>query len=47
MNDSMQVFDRVLVRKRRERAAKTLPEADFLLRESAGRLADRLLDVAR
>lgn len=47
MTDSMQVFDRGLVRVRRDRAALTLSEADFLLRESADRLADRLLDVVR
>ncbi len=47
MTDSMQVFDRGLVRVRRDRAAQTLAEADFLLRESAERLADRLLDVVR
>jgi NADH dehydrogenase [ubiquinone] 1 alpha subcomplex assembly factor 5 len=47
MTDSMQVFDRGLVRTRRERAARDLSQADFLLRESAERLADRLLDVVR
>lgn len=43
----MRVFDRTLVRQRRDRAAAHLSTADFLLRESAGRLTDRLLDVAR
>lgn len=47
MTDSMQVFDRGLVRDRRDRATQTLSKADFLLRESADRLADRLLDVVR
>ncbi len=43
----MRVFDRGLVRQRRDRAAAKLSTADFLLRESASRLTDRLLDVAR
>ncbi len=43
----MQVFDRALVRARRDRAAPRLREADFLFRESAVRLTDRLLDVTR
>lgn len=47
MTDSMQVFDRKLVRQRRERAASGFAGADFLIRESAARLADRLLDVTR
>lgn len=47
MTDSMQVFDRVLVRRRRDRAAAGLTAADFLLREGAVRLSDRLLDIAR
>ncbi len=47
MTDSMQVFDRKLVRRRRERAAPGFAGADFLIRESAARLADRLLDVTR
>lgn len=47
MTDSMQVFDRKLVRQRRDRAAPGFPQADFLIRESAARLADRLLDVTR
>ena len=45
--DSMRVFDRELVKRRRDRAVATLPDADFLLKESAARLADRLLDMAR
>ena len=47
MTDTMQVFDRKLVRQRRERAAPGFAGADFLIRESAARLADRLLDVTR
>lgn len=47
MTDSMQVFDRKLVQRHRERAAPAFGQADFLIRESAARLADRLLDVTR
>ena len=47
MTDSMQVFDRTLVRRRRDRAAAGFHGADFLLREAANRLTDRLFDVAR
>lgn len=47
MADNMRVFDRALVRQRRDRAAAKLSTADFLLREAASRLTDRLLDVAR
>ncbi len=47
MADSMQVFDRGLVRARRDRAAALLPQNDFLFRETADRLTDRLLDVTR
>jgi len=47
MTDSMMVFDRNTVRRRRDRAAPGLAHADFLLRESGDRLADRLLDVTR
>jgi SAM-dependent methyltransferase len=43
----MQVFDRKLVQRRRDRAAPGFTGADFLIRESAARLADRLLDVTR
>ncbi len=45
--DSMQVFDRTLVRRRRDRAADGFARADFLFQESAGRLTDRLFDVTR
>jgi len=47
MTDTMIVFDRGLIRQRRDRAAAGLDAADFLLKESALRLADRLLDVTR
>ena len=47
MADSMNVFDRALVRHRRNKAAQRLKDADFLLREGAARLADRLFDVTR
>lgn len=43
----MQVFDRKLVQRHRERAAPGFAGADFLVREGASRLADRLLDVTR
>jgi SAM-dependent methyltransferase len=46
MND-VQVFDRRQVRRQRDRAAQGLGEHDFLLREVAERLADRLLDTTR
>jgi len=47
MSDSMNVFDRRLVRRHRERAAPNLAAHDFLFREVAERLADRLDDVTR
>ncbi len=47
MADPAQIFDRVAVRRHRDRAAARLAEHDFLFRESAERLADRLLDVNR
>ncbi len=43
----MNVFDRRLVRLHRERAAPGLAAHDFLLREIAERLADRLADTTR
>lgn len=43
----MQVFDRTAIRRHRERAAAGLGRHDFLFREVAERLADRLLDVRR
>lgn len=47
MADSMMVFDRAVVRRRRDRAAASLAAHDFLHREVAERLADRLDDVRR
>ncbi|HUL05250.1 MAG TPA: methyltransferase domain-containing protein [Candidatus Acidoferrum sp.] len=47
MTDSMNVFDRRLVRRHRDRAAADLGAHDFLFREVAERLADRLDDVTR
>jgi SAM-dependent methyltransferase len=47
MIDSMNVFDRRLVRRHRDRAAAALDGHDFLFREAAERLADRLDDVTR
>jgi SAM-dependent methyltransferase len=42
-----QLFDRLLVRRRRERAAAGLAGADFLVTEVAARLAERVQDVRR
>jgi NADH dehydrogenase [ubiquinone] 1 alpha subcomplex assembly factor 5 len=47
MTDSMTVFDRRRVRLHRDRAAPGLAAYDFLLREVADRLNDRLLDIKR
>jgi SAM-dependent methyltransferase len=47
MADSMNVFDRRLVQRHRDRAAAKLEGHDFLFREVAERLADRLDDVTR
>ena len=47
MSDSMNIFDRRLVRRHRDRTAAGLDRHDFLLRESAARLVDRLDDVTR
>ena len=41
------LFDRARVRLHRDRAAARLPEHDFLLREVAARMGDRLDDVKR
>ncbi len=41
------LFDRSLLRRRRTRAADGFSEVDFLYREVAERLADRLVDVRR
>ncbi len=47
MADGIRIFDRGLLRKRRDRAAADFAAHDFLVREAAERLADRLDDVAR
>jgi SAM-dependent methyltransferase len=41
------IFDRLQVRRQRDRAAAGLAQHDFLFREVAERLADRLLDITR
>lgn len=46
-SDPMLVFDRALVRRRRERAVLSGDTGDFLFSEVADRLADRLIDVKR
>jgi SAM-dependent methyltransferase len=45
--DAINVFDRALLRRRRDRAAAGLGAHDFLFAEAAERLADRLDDVTR
>ncbi|HET8726821.1 MAG TPA: methyltransferase domain-containing protein [Alphaproteobacteria bacterium] len=45
--DAMQVFDRKVVRRHRDRAAAGLPQHDFLFRHVAEALLDRLCDVKR
>jgi len=47
MSETMTVFNRRTVRRHRDRAAAGLADHDFLLREVAARLADRLDDVNR
>lgn len=47
MSDALRIFDRSLLRKRRDRAAADFVGHDFLVREVAERLADRLDDVTR
>jgi SAM-dependent methyltransferase len=46
-SDDMMVFDRALVRRRRDRAAPGLAEHGFLFDHVAAMLADRLLDISR
>jgi SAM-dependent methyltransferase len=46
-SNAMLVFDRTLVRRRRERAVGSVVGQDFMFAEVAGRLADRLIDVRR
>jgi SAM-dependent methyltransferase len=47
MNDTMEVFDRRAVRRHRDRAAERFGAFDYLFREVADRLADRLDDIRR
>jgi SAM-dependent methyltransferase len=47
MADAAAVFDRLAVRRHRNRAATGLAAHDFLIREVAGQLAERLADVNR
>ncbi|CAH0167328.1 methyltransferase domain-containing protein [Roseomonas sp. CECT 9278] len=47
MNDPAQVFDRGLVRRRRDRAAATTHRVEPILAEAADRLLDRLDDTTR
>jgi len=46
-NQSAAPFDRALLRQRRDRAAAKWPAHDFLVREAAERLVDRLDDIKR
>lgn len=46
-NDTMNVFDRKLVRQHRTRAAANFEDFDFLFMEGAERLFDRLMDIKR
>ncbi len=47
MSDPQLPFDRTLVRRHRERAAAAWPDHDFLVREVAGRLGERLDEIRR
>jgi SAM-dependent methyltransferase len=47
MSDPMTVFDRRGLRKRRDRVADGFADYDFLVREAADRLTERLDDMAR
>lgn len=47
MSETMRVFDRNLVRQRRDRAAPGFDGFDFLVKEAADRLVDRMDDVLR
>ncbi len=47
MTDAPEIFDRRAVRQHRNRAAGTISGHDFLFREVAARLADRLADINR
>jgi len=47
MSDPMQVFDRALLRRRRDRAAATTAQVAPILEDAADRLLDRLDDTTR
>ncbi|MGB0552341.1 MAG: methyltransferase domain-containing protein [Alphaproteobacteria bacterium] len=47
MQETPDIFDRDLLRRRRDRAAAHFATHDFLIREVGERLSDRLLDIAR
>lgn len=47
MSQNPIIFDRQLLRQRRDRAASRFQDFDFLIIEAADRLADRLLDLRR
>jgi len=47
MNQNPVIFDRKHIRSRRNRAADAFEGSDFLLRELAARMSDRLLDFTR
>lgn len=47
MTEAMEIFDRVALRQRRDRAAGRQGDHDFLVREAAERLVERLEDVKR
>ena len=47
MNQPPKLFNRSRVRQHRQRAAKSFNQYDFLLRELAARMADRLPDIKR
>lgn len=47
MSDPIRVFDRRRLRQHRDRAAGDFPAHDFLLREVAERIAERLDDISR
>ena len=47
MQGTPDIFDRDLLRRRRDRAASAFAAHDFLIREVGERLSDRLLDIAR
>ena len=46
MLDTPNIFDRELVRRHRDRAAREFAAHDFLIREAGERLTDRLMDMA-